>query len=323
MQRVIGFDNTLFLRHLETKGFFVADESLANYGMTELSVPATLNMDYIVQPGDTVLKDRFFIHLIRGHNNVVRRFRALGYAYAHAPPGGAHGFDCSDSEDHCINRSGLGDLSEIEIYLLAQTPILAVIKGLESRDLIGNVITQPLVGITDVMDALPATMRRPFFLFSHIFAPHPPYRYHEDCSPRSVEARDMVLRGEQRGSDVEKSLYLDNLRCINKQALSAVDRILAEDPHAIVIFQGDHGTGFTVDFHKPISEWSEAQILERYGILNVVRFPPECRDRLYPSFSPVNTFRLVFSCLEGRPSELLADRSILVSYHQHGALEKP
>ena len=322
LQRVLGFDNTPFLRELQAHGFFVAGESLANYGVTELSVPATLAMEYLVEPGDTVLKDRFFTHLTRGHNAVVRRFRDLGYAYAHAHSSGRHGSACAGAEDYCLNRSGLGGLAETEIHLLAQTPVLAVAKGLEQRGYIGRVFRHHLVGVTDVLDALPEAMRQPFFLFSHIMAPHSPYRYHADCAPRFLTAAGMSLRADRQGHDVEKLLYLDNLKCINKQLVAATERILAKDPGAIVIFQGDHGTAFTVDYGRSLAEWSEAQFHERYGILNAVRFPPQCRQTLYPSFSPVNTFRLVFSCLEGRAAELLPDRAILVGYNQHEALEK-
>ena len=325
LHRVTGFDNTPFLRQLETQGFFIADQSLANYGTTDISIPATLSMDYIVKPGDTVPSIRHYSHLHRGHNNVVRRFHSLGYAYAHAQSG-RWTSNCGGNEDYCIVNPGrinrIGNASEVEIQLLSQTPILAVMHGLEERGLVGRIVTPRYIGVTDIMDALPVTMRQPFFLFSHILAPHAPYRYQADCSPRPLETVDMLLRSEQGGSDIEKSLYLDNLRCINRQVTSAVSRILANDPHAIVIFQADHGTGFTVDFKRTISEWNEAQILERYGILNVIRFPPECRDILYPSFSPVNTFRLVFSCIGGQPVDLLPDRVILVTYGQHEALLK-
>ena len=323
MHRVTGFDNTPFLRQLETYGFFIADRSLANYGTTDISIPATLSMDYIVKPGDLVPSIRHYSHLHRGHNEVVRRFRRLGYAYIHAQSG-RWSSKCGGNEDYCIvnpsSIGGIGKVSEVEVHLLSQTPILTIMHGLEERGLIGRIVTQSYVGLTEIMDALPARMRQPFFLFSHIIAPHAPYRYHADCSPRTLETIDVVLRSEQGGNAVEKDLYLDNLRCINRQVISAVKRILAKDPRAIVIFQSDHGTGFSVEYSRDLSEWSDAQIMERYGILNVIRFPSECRDSLYPSFSPVNTFRLIFSCIGGQPVKLLPDRVILVTYGQHKAL---
>ncbi len=323
LQRVLDFDNTPFLRQLQERGFFIAGESLANYGITELSVPATLAMDYIVEPGDTVLQDRFFTHLTRGHNPVVRWFRDLGYAYAHAHSSGRHGSTCGGAEDYCLDARGLADLTETEIHLLAQTPVLAIANGLEQRGYIGQVFRHHVVGVTDVLNMLPKTMSQPFFLFSHIMAPHPPYRYHADCSPRFLTASGMSLRADRQGNDIEKPLYLDNLKCVNKQLVAVIDNILSVDPSAIVIFQGDHGSAFTVDYGKPLSEWSKAQFLERYGILNAVRFPSSCHSMLYPSFSPVNTFRLVFSCLEGGAENLLPDRAILVGYYQQKALEMP
>ena len=303
----------------------MADRSLANYGTTDISIPATLSMDYIVKPGDAVPSIRLYSHLLRGHNEVVRRLRRLGYAYVHAQSGrwSSH---CGGNEDYCIvdpgNIDSIGNASEVEIHLLSQTPVLAIVHGLEQRGLIGRIVTRRYAGVTDVMDALPAGMRQPFFLFSHIIAPHAPYRYHADCSPRALKTIDVVLRKEQGGNEVEKGLYLDNLKCVNRQVTSTVNRILADDPHAIVIFQADHGTGFTVDYARELSEWSDTQIMERHGILNVIRFPSECRDSLYSSLSPVNTFRLVISCIGDQPVELLPDRVILVTYGQHEALLK-
>ena len=46
----------------------------------------------------------------------------------------------------------------------------------------------------------------------------------------------------------------------------------------------------------------------RLAILNAVRLPKRCRETLYSDLSPVNTFRVVFACLEGRASKLLPDR---------------
>ncbi|MDP6271975.1 MAG: hypothetical protein QF398_16555, partial [Alphaproteobacteria bacterium] len=55
--------------------------------------------------------------------------------------------------------------------------------------------------------------------------------------------------------------------------------------------------------------------LERYGILNAIRLPDRCRHQLYPTMTSVNTFRIVFACIEDRPPRLLDDISLMIQYY--------
>ena len=54
---------------------------------------------------------------------------------------------------------------------------------------------------------------------------------------------------------------------------------------------------------------SKNQFIEWFGILNVLKLPSHCNDVLYPSISPVNTFRVVFSCIGFGHFDLLPDRN--------------
>ena len=63
--------------------------------------------------------------------------------------------------------------------------------------------------------------------------------------------------------------------------------------------QGDHGPNGFLD-PQP------AHI--RYPILNAYYLPDDGSSKLYPSISPVNTFRLILSNYLGADLELLPDR---------------
>jgi hypothetical protein len=67
------------------------------------------------------------------------------------------------------------------------------------------------------------------------------------------------------------------------------------DIEPIIIVQGDHGTrSSNIDLDKA----GEPPFFERGGILNAIYLPADCRSSLYPTMTPVNTFRLVFNeCL--------------------------
>jgi hypothetical protein len=90
--------------------------------------------------------------------------------------------------------------------------------------------------------------------------------------------------------------------CLNKEVIEGIDYILANDKSdPIIIIQSDHGS--------PLLEPEPTKNnLVAFAILNVMRFPPGCGQRFYDSISTINTFRLVFSCLENEPLPLLPDR---------------
>jgi hypothetical protein len=51
-------------------------------------------------------------------------------------------------------------------------------------------------------------------------------------------------------------------------------------------------------------------------MLNAFLFPDRDYSRVYPSISPVNTFRLIFSQYLGQDYALLPDRSYFSNYKQ-------
>ena len=78
----------------------------------------------------------------------------------------------------------------------------------------------------------------------------------------------------------------------------------------IIILQGDHGPNLTMNWSAP----SRTAINERMSILNAYWVPPDIRARLYPTITPVNTFRIILNRYFGGPAELLPDRSFFSPY---------
>jgi hypothetical protein len=64
----------------------------------------------------------------------------------------------------------------------------------------------------------------------------------------------------------------------------------------VIIIQGDHALAGAKD---------------RFGILNAYYLPGINKDILYPTISPVNSFRIVFNQYFGAKLPLLPDRSYL------------
>ncbi|MCJ7608209.1 hypothetical protein MUP00_00870, partial [Candidatus Bathyarchaeota archaeon] len=55
-------------------------------------------------------------------------------------------------------------------------------------------------------------------------------------------------------------------------------------------------------------------LTERTGILNAYYLPADSRSKLYPSITPVNTFRLIFDSCFGTHYGLLPDRVHFSTY---------
>lgn len=299
MRSGLGFDNSSFLEWLETQGFAVLPESHSNFPLTHLSMATTFNMDYIMKDGayDEAVKRR--AQAVRfGENPVVQMFRSHGYAYVHGVSGVAA---CKDGPEYCIRKTF--GLSETTFALLSMSPLgvgfrkfLLDPEYATPRTLFPEVVEQILKG--------PRQSGQPLFVYSHILFPHPPY-LKEDCTSFTESAYPTNPQEEMRH-------YPVTVGCLNHSIQANLPKLLAADPTAIVIFQGDHGFSRSDFFDKPAEEWPPEEVKWRYGNLSAFRLPDRCRKNLYPTMSSVNTFRLIKACLWGGEAEFLPDRSFLV-----------
>jgi len=93
---------------------------------------------------------------------------------------------------------------------------------------------------------------------------------------------------------------LEQLQFNNTRMKDVVDNILmGSDNPPIIVIQGDHGSAFEGQ------EFKQEVVEERYPIFNAIYLPVGCEDLLYPSVSPVNTFRLLFNNYFGTNIEML------------------
>ncbi|OGQ06056.1 MAG: hypothetical protein A2W61_01525 [Deltaproteobacteria bacterium RIFCSPLOWO2_01_44_7] len=302
LQEVFGYDNSTFLEALRQRDFYIADKSYSNYPFTGASVSSTLQMDYLLKESDQELN--IDISIIRGKNKTVQTLKNFGYNYVHFDNGLWLGAACSGYEDVCLlNAKGAG-IPELEYSLLQPTLFLPLYKKFVVSKKEGS------SGLPELTQSLAIKKHRePVFLYAHIIAPHPPYIYHQDCSQTHTLDWDLASRKQE-----DKEAYRDNLVCVSKQVLSLIDQIIAGDPEAMILVQGDHGTFFQGQALIPPPLWGEPQLHEGYGILNAFHLPQNCGKHLYPSISPVNSFRLVKACLTDNEPELLPDKRIKTAH---------
>lgn len=288
LQHHYGWDNEPFLGELEARGFYVARGSYANYPATHLSVGASLNMRYMDEELTGGLPLSEYFGLLR-QSDVAIRFRDLGYRYVLVPSiwGGTN--------DSPIADDVLGISGQIGNEFQAGLLDLTVAADLRPGITVGDVHLAAFDALETVAD-----MEAPTFTFAHIVLPHPPYVLDRDGR---IIYRASSLRGTWFREE-DKRGYIEQVRFVNRRTVEILDRILASADDAIIIIQGDHGP-----FANRLRNEGPVQAESaRLAILNAYRVPEQLGSELYPSISPVNSFRLLFTGLGWDDLELLPDR---------------
>jgi hypothetical protein len=145
-----------------------------------------------------------------------------------------------------------------------------------------------------------AQMDEPTFTFVHLMKPHYPFSFDAEgnilTKPSGWEPYDDTQTSHAAAD------YVTQVEFINRQLLDVIDSILASSSEPpIIVLQGDHS------WQPPDSGDNNRLPL----ILNAYLVPEETRDRLYPTITPVNTFRLILDTVFGTTLGLLPDHSYI------------
>jgi hypothetical protein len=297
LQQAYGFDNSEFLNGLRHRGFYVAECSQSNYVRTELSLSSLLNMHYLQQLSDRFSPDSIKRGLLWDslkHNAVRYNFESMGYETITVKTE----FDWLNIEDsdHYLSPPAISSgMTDFEGLFLRTTLARYAqdwgwvdpdhLMGVSARDRFNTVF--------DNVDEI-AKMPQPTFAYLHLISPHPPFVF--DANGNPTNPADFWNKQRLYPANLYKKGYVNQTQFLNKKLLQAVDTILAEsDVPPIIILQGDHGP------------WLQPKE-KRMWILAALYLPGH-NDKLYPTITPVNFFRLVFNSYFGGTYELLEDVS--------------
>lgn len=289
---------------LESSGFDVIESSYSNAPVTGFSVPHLFNMQYFLEDGEQVTEYKMArIQKTNKKNPVYLEFKRRNYKIITINDG--YDNNCGRGEDLCIRKSEGETYRYHDIQFLERTPFIRLLNIIDMKT---NLFDPPVnlwayphrLEVPELMTKLPDPRQGPFFVYIHLALPHYPFRFAEDCSYRRFD--DVGLA------------YSHQMRCTVKLLPKLLQRIRESDPDAIVIAQSDHGVSIRGQHLKPVSELSDDEIRENLSIFNVYRLPDDCRQYLRTGLTPVNTFRLVFACLDNREPDLLEDRMFAVYY---------
>jgi hypothetical protein len=298
LKEAYGYDNSEFVNGLRERGFYVAECSQSNYVRTELALGSTLNMSYL-QGLDPAFDDpessrRRVLWDSLKHSAIRYNFESMGYKTVAF----ATGFAWNELEDADVFYTPppfSAGLSEFETLFMQTTLALHAqdLGWVDPDEIMGQNFRNRTLLVFDKIDDI-AQMPGPTFAHVHIISPHPPFVFGPNGEP--TYPPDFWNENREYPSDLYAKGYQNQLTFLNQKVLEAVDTLIAEsDTPPIIILQGDHGP------------WLQPKE-KRFWILNAYYLPGH-NDELYPTISPVNTFRFIFDAYFGGKYDMLPDVS--------------
>jgi len=322
LEDVYGLDISEFVTDLKTQGFYVAEGSTTNYAEAAHNLTASLNLTYldsIASSTDKATLPAWVPAAFRGqaHFNVLTEnlqenhlfplLRRLGYSIVGLPTG------WTPTEhvpvDHRLR--GPAGWSEFQTGLLNLTPLRTLL------DMVGefNPLEDHRIRVNYVFDSIPQLAApsesdsSPKFVFAHLRCPRYPFTFNKNGGRQPASRRGFSWSGvsEESGSSVmDLPGYASQMEYVNTRVKAMVTHILSRSKNPpIIVLQGGHGPSAECDPQTPDSTCFK----ERFPIFNAFYLPQNGSEALYPSISPVNTFRVILNQYFGAQLRILEDRN--------------
>jgi hypothetical protein len=319
LRSIYRYDNRPFLEGLSSLGFYVAAEARSNYVQTSLSLASSLNLDYLgdLQPPlPTDGNDRTPLSRLIRWSAVRSLLEQRGYRIVGLPSG----YRVTELENaDFFLRAPIHATTTLE-RLAIETSALVLAQDLARSA--GIPFTYP--GYQAHRDRLLFTLEQlrqspsipgPKFVFAHIVLPHPPFVFDAQGEPTRQDQPFTLMDGDAFLGTNEEYLrgYRDQLTYLNG-VLPGILRSLIEDSAEppIILLQADHGPGSRLNWESA----EETDLAERTSILSAYFLPGDAGGLLYPTITPVNSFRVVFDAFFGADYPLLPDRTYFSTWSE-------
>ena len=313
LQTVYDFDNSNFVNALKAKGFYVAEAASSNYIQTMLSLSSSLNMDYIqsLKANGAEIENRSDLISILENSQVRAVLAKNGYRTVSFR--NDYKATITNAETYYDDTgSGLAPVTAFESILIDHTMarVLSYLPAFHKAfvEMTYDTHRHYILSTFARMQEIPS-LEGDYFVYAHIIAPHPPFVFDENGAalphnePFKFADANHFIKNHSRKSYITG--YRQQIQYINALVLETVDNLLTRSkPAPIIIIQGDHGPGAYLHW----GSLDHTLPAERFSILNAYYFPGQGYSSLYPSISPINSFRVLFNQFFHGDYALLPDR---------------
>ena len=307
----LNFDNSAFLDKLTSMGFYVANCSRSNYGSTHESITVTLNMDYLPALRSEMEAQGFTnsedLWILLKQSKVRSLLKSMGYKTVAFESG----FEWTRLRDADIYLQYTGVPYEMQVFqpfeaMLIRSTALLIWSDSTYKAL--PAYTKTIFNVTKfsfedhinrqlfILDQLPrlTSIPGPKFIFAHILIPHPPFVF---TATGAIQTNpDFYSADGFRPIDGEHEAvgYLNEIQFLNIRMSDILHTIITNSAvPPIIVLMSDHGSSF-VDHNLNLGAYY---------------LPDNGKQALYPSITPVNSFRVIFDQYFGANYDLLPDIS--------------
>lgn len=299
-----GLDDSVYLDELRQLGFYIADCSRSNYGYTQASIVAALDMDYLSELGPYLKQlNSTSTWILLKQSRVRLLLENIGYKTVAFDTG----YEWSRLEDADIYLSlgsesySMQKINPFEAMLIKSTALLVLTDSqnqlLRSQfQEINFPFSYHVNSQKFILEQLPLIAKdpEPTFTFAHLLIPHVPFVFNPDGS---LVTDPLFYDGKLTWPADDEHLklgYANEVEFIDQQMVKIFRTILAESKTPpIVVIHGDHGL--------------EGD--NRYEILNAYYLPGDGASKLYSTITPVNSFRIILDTYFGTNYALRPDVS--------------
>lgn len=311
LKEVYDFDNSAFIAGLKQRGFAIPSGSRSNYQMTCLSLPSSLNMqylDYLENILGRASNQSSVLYRILQRNKVSSLLKSAGYRYVNVCSGWSPtdympcadvnvGFPFGNVFHLALLRSTLIGPLQRNFDFLGWAARRVRLYGLQN---IGTISSQ-----FQSLDSSTSSNFAPKFVFVHVVVPHPPFLFKEDGNTDTLSVISL-------SDKFEKEKYVAQVKFLQRQVLTMLDELDKSPRKKVVIIQGDHGPALQ---NGSDGNPSPAFLRERMRILNAYRLPDansgtNSASAIYDGITPVNSFRVVLNRYFDAKLPMLPDKCI-------------
>jgi hypothetical protein len=311
LSQFFNYDNSAFLSALQNKGFYVAGCSQSNYPFTAVSLATSLNFNYPqtisphLSPDNKNLSD---VYPYLAHSAVVTALHQQGYRFVALESGySPTEFKLADTYYSPTNNwqkvllgDGINSFESMQLNSSAGMLFYEFNSYLPSplRTFLSAYVLhrERMLYEMSMLDQM-ASVPGPKFVFVHILAPHNPFVFGPNGEP--IERKTPFTLNDDRDVVTMQDYvagYRDQVNYLDQRMLAIADALIQHSSvPPIIILQGDHGV-------PRLPEWD-------HTILNAYYLPAGGASALYPTISPVNTFRVIFNQYFGGQLPILPDQA--------------